>query len=778
MTPTTLTGTVAKPKMLAAAVRCAGLLALSFTLIACSQASDEELLERARTAMQQGDARTAEIDTRTALQQNPDNPDARYLLGEAYLFQQNAVAAADELQRSLDAREDPEVRLLYARALLAANRGEQLLTRHAANEFVSIGDDPRYLAVLATTQAAAGQLQTARESLAAAMAEAPDDPQVATTNALFLLVYSNRADDALTAIQRTTEQHPDYADAWSLLGSIHQMRGEYADAESSYEKVVQLNTYRFTDRLNLITVRIDQGKTEQARTALDRLLSSNPNHPGVNYLHGRMLLEAGNNVDALTALGRVLSVDPAHVPSLYAAAAANISEGNLATAESQLDRLLGAQRDHVPGHLMLANLYLRMGNPAEAEQAARGLLQDNPLNFPAMTVLATALTAQGEGNSSESMELYQRMIEASPAAIEPRLALAAALLQGGDSEGALAQLISARDLAPNAPQPQESLIQTYLVVGDIASAKSAAAAYALQQPDSPRPAIFLARIALQENDVSGANEYFGQSEEMLRQALAADPDNLGIQGFLVDTLMSQGKLEDAGAILAALPAELATNPSILVARGRIALAGGRATDAEQFLREAMDSSPNSVTLMLLGGSMKAQNRMDDATGLLEDWLTSNPTDVLVHFELASTYMQMGNEQDATEHYQAIVDNGAENVIALNNLAWLIRESNPRQALQYIQRADELAPNSPAIIDTYAMIQLALGATNEALALNQRAVDGAPTEPGLIYNRAIILHAAGQTSQAIRTLEELAAMEGMSSARIEEVQTLLEELRGL
>lgn len=759
-------------------LRGAGLLALSVALAACSQASEQELLERAQTAMEQGDARSAEIDTRNALQQDPDNAAARRLLGEVYLFQQNAVAAAGEFQRSLAATEDDEVRVLYARALIAANRGDELLELHAQNEFDSVREHPRYLAILANAQANSGQLQAARDTLATAVGTAPDDPMVATTNALFQLVYSNRLDDARATLLSVVESNPDYADAWSLLGGLQQMSNELADAETSFQKTVQLNSYRFSDRLNLITVRIDQGKTEEARSALDNMLASNPDHPGVNYLHGRMLVEAGDNEEALIALSRVLNVDPSHAGSLYLAAAANMAEGNFATAQGQLDRLLATQRDHVPGHLLMANLHLRMGNAADAEQSARSLLQASSSNYAAMSVLATALTAQGEGNTPESIELYQRMIEVNPNAVEPRLALGVALLQTGDASGGLAQLETAREQTPESEMAWESVIQAHLAMGDIAAAKTEAEAYAQQRPDSPRPAIFLARIALQENNPTGASEYFGQSEEILRQTLAAEPDNLGVQGLLIDTLMSQGKLEEAGTMLENLPQNIANNQAVLVARGRIALAGDRPAEAEPLLQAAMDENPNSVTLMLLGGSMKAQNRPQDAINLLTDWLEENPNDVLVHFEVASTYMQMGREQDARGHYQTIAESGAENVIVFNNLAWLAREDDPQQALTYVQRADQLAPNSPPILDTYAMIQLELGATDEALSLNQRAIDGMPNDPNLRYNRAVILRADGQTDQAIQILEELTAAGTLGTSQMEEAQALLTELRGL
>lgn len=760
----------------ASAIRWAQWIVLCVALGACSQASEQELLDRAHIAFEQGDARTAEIDTRTALQQNPDNPVARRLLGEIYLFQQDSAAAVDEFQRSLDAADEVETRVLYARALLAAGRGAQLLEMNSKNEFANVSENPRYLAVLAGAQAGGGQLQNGRDTIAVAIANAPDDPLVATTNAFFLLVYSDRLEEARTALQNIVTMHPDYADAWSLLGGIQQVRSEYAEAEESYEKAVQLNSYRVSDRLNLITVRIDQDKTEEADGPLQRMLSNNPNHPGVNYLHGRMLIEAGQNQEALTAFQKVLNVQPGHIGSLYLSAVANAAEGNFATARDQLNRLLAIQRDHVSGHLLLANVHLLMGNPVEAEQVARSILQDNQMNYPAMGVLATALNAQNKSND-ESIALYQRMIEVRPEAVEPRLALGSALLQTGDSAGGLAQTLAAHDLAPGSELTWESLIQAHLASGDLTAAKTEAMAYAEQQPQNPRPKFYLARIALQESDASGANAYFGEAEVLLRQAINDEPDNLVYQGLLIDTLVSQGKLTEAGVMLANLPEEAARNPAVLVARGRIALAESKPAEAEPLLRSALDEAPSTLTLLWLGGAIKAQGRRDDAIDLLNDWVAEYPTDALVHFELASTYMLMGQEKEASEHYQAVVTYGPENVIVLNNLAWLQRKDDPQQALLHIQKADELAPNNPQILDTYAMIQLELGATDDALALNQRAQERMQNEPSLLYNRAVILQAAGQTTEALQILEGIVETDGIASATKQEAQTLMTEIRG-
>ena len=759
--------------------RCAGYLALTAALTACSPAADEDLLGRAQTALDEGNIRAAEIDVRTALQESPDNAEGRRLLGEISLYQQNPAAAAEQFERALqavdgDADNHAELHVLYARALLAARRSEQLLAQHEQGDFSSVANHPRYLAILATAQAEAGQLQNGRDSLTAALTAAPDDPLVVTTDALFQLLYSQNLEAAQTILQDTVVAHPDYADAWSLLGGIQRMTRAFSEAEASYAKAVELNPRRFTDRLNLISVQLDHGDTEAANYKLQAMLASDPDHPGVNYLYGRMLVEGGENVEALTALANVLSVLPDHPGSLYLSAVANIAEGNLATARSQLDRLLAAQRDNVQGHLLMANLHLLTEDPQGAEEVARSILQDDNTNYAAMSLLATALNAQGRSSDEETIELYQRMAQARPDAAEPRWALGSALMQAGDADAGAEQFQLARELSPEPTVAQERMIQTRLANGDVAGARADAEAYAQQQPQSHRPHLFLARIAMKQNDLDEARTQFGEAEERLHEALAEEPDNLELQVLMIDALMGQGKLEEADVLLTALPPDLVNDPGALLARGRIALAEDRPAEAEPLLRRALTESPNSMTLLWLSGAIGAQGRVDQAINLLTEWLADNPADVLVRNELASIYVRLGREEEAREEYQRVVERGPDNVFVLNNLAWLLREDDPQQALEHIKRARELSPRNPRIIDTQAMIQLEIGEIQEALSLNQAALDLAPEAPDLLYNRALILHANGESDEAYDILQTLAGAENAAYPQKEQARALLAE----
>jgi Flp pilus assembly protein TadD len=202
----------------------------------------------------------------------------------------------------------------------------------------------------------------------------------------------------------------------------------------------------------------------------------------------------------------------------------------------------------------------------------------------------------------------------------------------------------------------------------------------------------------------------------------------------------------------------------------------RHAEAEPLLRRAQEENPNTYTILWLSGAVGAQGRGDEAISLLEDWLDEYPADQMVRNELATTYLALGNEQQSQKRYQELLDDNPDNVVALNNLAWLMREVDPQQALTHIERADSLVPDNPQILDTYAMVQLELGALEEALTLNQRALDSTPADPSIRTNRAAILHANGQTGEAVAILEAIISDDSVADSQREAARSLLAELQ--
>src|SRR4029453_17694789 len=113
-------------------------------------------------------------------------------------------------------------------------------------------------------------------------------------------------------------------------------------------------------------------------------------------------------------------------------------------------------------------------------------------------------------------------------------------------------------------------------------------------------------------------------------------------------------------------------------------------------------------------------------------------------------------------------------LVLNNLAWVMNELGRPEALEYAERAHELAPDDPAIMDTLGAILAQAGQADRGLEFLGRAAAGAPDEHQIRLNFAKALLKTDRKSAARRELEQLAKLDEGIPAR----QEAVELLRGL
>ena len=95
-----------------------------------------------------------------------------------------------------------------------------------------------------------------------------------------------------------------------------------------------------------------------------------------------------------------------------------------------------------------------------------------------------------------------------------------------------------------------------------------------------------------------------------------------------------------------------------------------------------------------------------------------------------------------------------NPLVLNNLAWASARVKSPKALEYAEKANQIAPNQPAFMDTLAMILAEKGETTKAIELLRKANSAAPQAAMIQLNLARVLIAAGQKDEARRELDAL------------------------
>mgnify|MGYP001544567923 FL=1 len=144
--------------------------------------------------------------------------------------------------------------------------------------------------------------------------------------------------------------------------------------------------------------------------------------------------------------------------------------------------------------------------------------------------------------------------------------------------------------------------------------------------------------------------------------------------------------------------------------------------------------------------------------------------------LASSYIKLNRPRDAIAQHEQSLKVSENNPIVLNDLAWLLRETDPERALQLAKKASSIAPNSVSIMDTVAAILLIQGDTEAAQTIIGKALEISPDSATVLFRKATLLEATGKTDEAIMVLNSLLQKNPQFPERAE-AERMLKRLNG-
>ena len=209
----------------------------------------------------------------------------------------------------------------------------------------------------------------------------------------------------------------------------------------------------------------------------------------------------------------------------------------------------------------------------------------------------------------------------------------------------------------------------------------------------------------------------------------------------------------------------------LVLEGDLAASRKPWSDAVGVYRQGLKASQAPQLVVKLHGALVASGNKAEADKTASSWLQDHPKDSVFRFYLAEYASAQRDYASAAKQYQALLQIQPENALALNNLAWVSGQLKDPKAIEYAERANSLASNQPAMMDTLAMLLAESGNTDRALQLLNRALSIAPQAADIRLNLARVLIQVGKKSDAKAALDEIAKL-GTSYPR----QTEVEELR--
>ena len=240
----------------------------------------------------------------------------------------------------------------------------------------------------------------------------------------------------------------------------------------------------------------------------------------------------------------------------------------------------------------------------------------------------------------------------------------------------------------------------------------------------------------------------------LQKALAIAPDYPRARIALAKLRLTQNKLEAARKQVSVLSQQHPRMPEVIALEGELALREGKPKEAVAAFRRLAEQAPSTSAMIELAQAQLQAGHSEDATDTLSGWVKDHPADIQSRMALGNLYLRRKQLAEAQQEFEVVVKSSPKNVLALNNLAWLLRESHPTAALKYALQAVNLAPKAPPVLDTYGILLLNQGKVDKAVESFRQAVDIAPAYAPARYHLALGLVRAGKKEKARDELDKL------------------------
>ena len=332
----------------------------------------------------------AERQVQEVLKENPRSSDGLVLLGRMALAKRSGKDAVQAFRTVLhDQPELGTVHFLLGQAYLLT--GENNLAKESFERAVSLYpgqvDARRSLAALDSQR---GRHQQARARLDDLLKQRPND--VAALDMLMMLdLVTKNWVEAEHTLNRLRAVLKDSAVVFMAEGRLHEAQRQYDKASAAYERAMALAPNDPDSLLSLVKLDIVQGHADRAKTRLDAVLATRPDHLFGHGLLGEVLALSGHAQEADIQFQEASRINPKWLAPWLAWGGLWLSQKQSDQAVQVIQAGLKANPDSEELHMLLASAYSGQGQIDHAIAAYDGALRLNPRNVLAANNLAVLL---------------------------------------------------------------------------------------------------------------------------------------------------------------------------------------------------------------------------------------------------------------------------------------------------------------------------------------------------------------------------------------------------
>jgi putative PEP-CTERM system TPR-repeat lipoprotein len=328
-------------------------------------------------------------------------------------------------------------------------------------------------------------------------------------------------------------------------------------------------------------------------------------------------------------------------------------------------------------------------------------------------------------------------------------------------------LVAAQEAVAVLPERAEILDaagRAQQAAGDYNQALATYGKLAALKPDSQIPFLRMAEIEVASNNKEAALQ-------SLRKALKVKPDSVEAQRGIMMLELDAGRIKEALVVAREVQRQRPKEAIGYSLEGDAHASKNAWADAAAAYRAGLKEVPVSELAGKLYSALLGGGNTAEAEKFAETWLKEHPKDARFRLQLGELATARKDYAGAAKQYRLLLEAQPENAAVLNNLAWVAGQMKDPKAIEYAEKANKLAPNQPAVMDTLAVLLLDKGDSARALDLLKKALELAPQASQIRLNYARALLKTGQKTEAKGELDQLAKLGDKFPAQAEVGQLL-------
>jgi tetratricopeptide (TPR) repeat protein len=300
------------------------------------------------------------------------------------------------------------------------------------------------------------------------------------------------------------------------------------------------------------------------------------------------------------------------------------------------------------------------------------------------------------------------------------------------------------------------MLESALIAGNKSKADELTAGL-LEREDEDSPAPAEALVATVYHGIASQlaqRDRTDEAADILTRGRVLFPDNeqIGLQAAIL--AFSEGDSKAAREILSDVKQSHPDSAAPFVVEARHFEQQQEFTQAADLYQLALAKRSSSDLEVSYAQALTRAGQQTKALESLKAAQQRFPNSEPLLTNLAILQQQSGSKDEASKTYATLIEVAPDNVVALNNLAWLYHENNDERAVGLARRAFELSAENAAVADTYGWILFKAGKIDESLPILEKAHALQPDSREIAMHLAEAYRAVGRDDKAKQILKSV------------------------